>query len=37
MIEFEKYPFLIEESNSHDYGYNEKFQIFKIVNSKSGE
>tara|TARA_Y100000996_G_scaffold388301_1_gene347759 strand:+ start:2396 stop:3925 length:1530 start_codon:yes stop_codon:yes gene_type:complete len=37
MIEFEKYPFLIEEINSHDYGYNEKFQIFKIVNSKSGE
>jgi len=37
MIEFEKYPFLIEEINSHDYGYNEKFQIFKIVNSKRGE
>ena len=37
MIEFEKYPFLIEGINSHDYGYNEKFQIFKIVNSKRGE
>ena len=37
MIEFEKYPFLIEEINSGDFGYNEKFQIFKIVNSEIGE
>ena len=37
IIEFEKYPYLIEEINSRDYGYKHKFQIFKIVNSKIGE
>ena len=37
IIEYNEHPFLIEEINSLDYGYYEKFQIFKIINSKIDE